>query len=72
MLDEVDAALDNTNVSKLASYIRGAISDTFQVIAISLKPSFFERADGLVGIYRDVDAASSASVTVRDSLAKQD
>ena len=41
------------------------MSETFQVIAISLKPAFFERADGLVGVYRDVDAASSASVTVR-------
>ena len=53
-----------------SSSIRSRVSETFQVIAISLKPAFFERADGLVGVYRDVDAASSASVTL--DLAKFD
>ena len=39
VLDEVDAALDNTNVAKIANYIHGHASDEFQFIVISLKGS---------------------------------
>jgi hypothetical protein len=64
VLDEVDAALDNTNVAKIASYIRSQASDTFQFIVISLKGSLYERGNSLVGIYRDQDVNSSRTLTL--------
>lgn len=39
VLDEVDAALDNTNVGKIAGYIRKHCGREFQFIVISLKGS---------------------------------
>ncbi|KAJ9105029.1 hypothetical protein QFC19_003660 [Naganishia cerealis] len=41
VLDEVDAALDNTNVGRIANYIRQHSSAAFQFIVISLKNSLF-------------------------------
>ncbi|KAF8156010.1 condensin complex subunit SMC1 [Crassisporium funariophilum] len=64
VLDEVDAALDNTNVAKIANYIRAHASDTFQFIVISLKGSLYERGHSLVGIYRDQDVNSSRTLTL--------
>ncbi|KIM24825.1 hypothetical protein M408DRAFT_26772 [Serendipita vermifera MAFF 305830] len=64
VLDEVDAALDNTNVAKVANYIRQHCSDTFQFIVISLKGSLYERGHSLVGIYRDQDVNSSSTLTL--------
>ena len=64
MLDEVDAALDNVNVGKIANYIRSRASDEFQFIVISLKGSLYERGNSLVGIYRDQDVNSSSSLTL--------
>jgi len=64
VLDEVDAALDNTNVAKIANYIRAQASDTFQFIVISLKGSLYERGNSLVGIYRDQDVNSSRTLTL--------
>lgn len=64
VLDEVDAALDNTNVAKIASYIRSHSSDTFQFVVISLKGSLYERSNSLVGIYRDQDVNSSRTLTL--------
>ncbi|KDQ14832.1 hypothetical protein BOTBODRAFT_187573 [Botryobasidium botryosum FD-172 SS1] len=64
VLDEVDAALDNTNVAKIANYIRTQASDTFQFIVISLKGSLYERGNSLVGIYRDQDVNSSRTLTL--------
>lgn len=69
ILDEVDAALDNLNVAKVARFIRskscdwarGADPETsdigpgFQSIVISLKDSFYDKAEALVGVYRDAD-----------------
>ncbi|CAL5012945.1 unnamed protein product [Urochloa decumbens] len=65
ILDEVDAALDNLNVVKLAGFIRSKSckhvaeerdSDGecgFQSIVISLKDNFYDKAETLVGVYRD-------------------
>lgn len=53
VLDEVDAALDNVNVKKICNYIQQRSKD-FQCIVISLKDIFFENADSLIGITRDV------------------
>ncbi|TFK46460.1 RecF/RecN/SMC protein [Heliocybe sulcata] len=64
VLDEVDAALDNTNVAKVANYIRSHASDTFQFIVSSLKGSLYERGHSLVGIYRDQDVNSSCTLTL--------
>lgn len=64
VLDEVDAALDAQNVANVSHYIREHASDRFQFIVISLKASLYERSQGLVGVYRDQEAHSSASVTL--------
>ncbi|XP_018576283.1 structural maintenance of chromosomes protein 1A isoform X2 [Anoplophora glabripennis] len=49
VLDEVDAALDNTNIGKVAKYIREK-TESLQTIVISLKEEFYSHADALVGI----------------------
>ena len=64
VLDEVDAALDNANVAKLANYIRKHASPTFQFIVISLKNSLYEKAESLVGIYRHAESRSSRVLTL--------
>lgn len=64
VLDEVDAALDNTNVAKIANYIKQRASDSFQFVVISLKGSLYERGHSLVGIYRDQEVNSSSSLTL--------
>lgn len=71
VLDEVDAALDNTNVAKIANYIRSHASETFQFIVISLKGSLYERSNSLVGIYRDQDVNSSSTLTLDVSIVVQ-
>lgn len=65
VLDEVDAALDNHNIAKVVRYVRERVdSDELQVVVISLKDSFYSHADALVGIYRDQDKKTSATVTL--------
>ena len=68
---EVDAALDNTNVAKVARYIQAQASDAFQFIVISLKTSFYEKSHSLVGIHRDQDVNSSKSLTLDVSFIAQ-
>ena len=67
VLDEIDAALDATNVARVAEYIhaktRPAAEDRFQSIVISLKDNFYGRADALVGVAQDVDHCCSATYT---------
>ncbi|RKO99469.1 hypothetical protein CXG81DRAFT_14460 [Caulochytrium protostelioides] len=64
VLDEVDAALDNTNVAKVTNYIRRVVSAHRRFIIISLKHAFYERAQALVGIYKDQARASSRVLTL--------
>ena len=64
VLDEVDAALDNTNVAKVARYIQSQSSKTFQFIVISLKCSLYEKSDSLVGVHRDQEVNSSRTLTL--------
>ncbi|XP_064116039.1 structural maintenance of chromosomes protein 1A-like isoform X2 [Macrobrachium nipponense] len=52
VLDEIDAALDNTNIGKVASYIV-EMKSHLQTIVISLKEEFYQNADALVGICPD-------------------
>jgi len=63
VLDEIDAALDVSNVNKVAGYLRARKED-LQSIVISLKDSFFEKADALVGIYKDKAENSSRTATL--------
>lgn len=48
VLDEIDAALDNTNIGKVAKYIKD--QHDLQTIVISLKEEFYGHADILIGI----------------------
>lgn len=75
ILDEVDAALDNLNVAKVAGYIRSKSCEGsrlnqdadagcgFQSIVISLKDSFYDKAEALVGVYRDSERSCSRTLT---------
>ncbi|CAD6245543.1 unnamed protein product [Miscanthus lutarioriparius] len=75
ILDEVDAALDNLNVAKVAGFIRSKSCDRvadeqgsdgecgFQSIVISLKDSFYDKAEALVGVYRDSERSCSSTLT---------
>ncbi|EEP82815.1 conserved hypothetical protein [Uncinocarpus reesii 1704] len=64
VLDEVDAALDNTNVARIANYIRDHAAPGMQFIVISLKTGLFQNSEALVGIYRDQSANSSKALTL--------
>jgi structural maintenance of chromosome 1 len=67
VLDEVDAALDNANVAKVAKYIRNNARPGFQFVVISLKSSLFVQSEALVGIYRDQEENSSKCLTLNVS-----
>ncbi|KKK16815.1 hypothetical protein ARAM_005494 [Aspergillus rambellii] len=64
VLDEVDAALDNTNVARIANYIYDHAAPGMQFIVISLKTGLFQNSEALVGIYRDQVENSSKSLTL--------
>ena len=66
VLDEVDAALDNVNVMRVANYIKNRSQVDFQCIVISLKDHFFDQADALVGVTRDVNDAGASKVLTFD------
>jgi len=63
ILDEIDAALDPGNVRQVLNYIRSR-SGNVQFIVISLKEAFYEKADALIGIYRDVPQKSTGTLTL--------
>ncbi|PWA78512.1 structural maintenance of chromosomes (SMC) family protein [Artemisia annua] len=75
ILDEVDAALDNLNVAKVAGFIRSKScggerasqdfleGNGFQSIVISLKDTFYDKAEALVGVYRDSERGCSRTLT---------
>jgi len=56
VLDEIDAALDNTNINRVARYIKEQTQKNFQCIVISLKEEFYCKADALVGITLEPDS----------------
>lgn len=64
VLDEIDAALDNSNVARISNYIRKHAGPGFQFIVISLKSSLFENSDALIGIYREQRENSSKTVSL--------
>ncbi|GAA6027216.1 hypothetical protein JCM8097_002493 [Rhodosporidiobolus ruineniae] len=54
VLDEVDGALDNTNVGRVARYVQQrSEKGDFQCIVITHKQLMFESSSALVGIYRE-------------------
>ncbi|XP_053318684.1 structural maintenance of chromosomes protein 1B [Spea bombifrons] len=55
ILDEVDAALDNTNIGKVTSYIREQSRQHLQMVVISLKEEFYSTADALIGVSTEQD-----------------
>ena len=64
VLDEVDAALDNANVAKVAGYVKAHARPGMQFIVISLKMGMFVNSETLVGIMRDQGANSSRALTL--------
>lgn len=64
VLDDIDVALDNTNISKVARFIRTEATN-LQVIVISLKEEFYQHADVVIGVYPDVRISSLISNTHR-------
>lgn len=68
VLDEVDAALDNTNVARIANYMHSHAAPGMQFIVISLKAGLFQNSEALVGVYRDQSENSSKSLTLDVSL----
>ena len=64
VLDEVDAALDNANVGKIARYIGEHAGPGMQFVVISLKTGLFQNSEALVGIYRDQGGNSSKALTL--------
>ncbi|XP_014241768.1 structural maintenance of chromosomes protein 1A isoform X2 [Cimex lectularius] len=65
VLDEIDAALDNTNIGKVASYIHSETSN-LQTIVISLKEEFFSHAEALIGICPDAGECLISRVITLD------
>ncbi|ESN94054.1 hypothetical protein HELRODRAFT_187454 [Helobdella robusta] len=72
VLDEVDAALDNTNINKVASYIKEESDKNFQCIVISLKEGFYNWADALIGIYPEIDNCVVSKVLTMDLTEYED
>ncbi|KAJ8675161.1 hypothetical protein QAD02_010947 [Eretmocerus hayati] len=68
VLDEIDAALDNTNIGKVASYIREK-TNSLQTIVISLKEEFYSHADALIGICPDIGECLESKVLTLDLTA---
>ncbi|XP_075409620.1 structural maintenance of chromosomes protein 1B [Tenrec ecaudatus] len=66
VLDEVDAALDNTNIGKVSNYIKEQTQEQFQMIIISLKEEFYSKADALIGIYPEHEDCMFSRVLTLD------
>ncbi|XP_069048117.1 structural maintenance of chromosomes protein 1B isoform X2 [Lepisosteus oculatus] len=66
VMDEVDAALDNTNIGKVTSYIREQSREDFQMIVISLKEEFYSQADSLLGVYPEFDGGMCSHILSLD------
>lgn len=54
----------SVNLRKLSSYVKDDMKLYSQCLAISLKDTFFEQSDCLVGISKDVGLGSSRMLTL--------
>jgi structural maintenance of chromosome 1 len=63
VLDEIDAALDSTNVARVAQFLQHR-KGQFQTIVISLKDTFYDKADCLHGVCRNPDSGFSQTFTL--------
>nr|XP_033807991.1 structural maintenance of chromosomes protein 1B isoform X1 [Geotrypetes seraphini] len=68
VLDEVDAALDNTNIGKVTSYIREQAREQVQMLVISLKEEFYSKADALIGVCPEQDDCMFSQVLTLDLM----
>lgn len=70
VLDEIDAALDNTNIGKVASYISERTNNQggMNVVVISLKDEFYSHADGLIGVCPDNQNGADADCLISKVL----
>ncbi|XP_062346866.1 structural maintenance of chromosomes protein 1B [Cinclus cinclus] len=66
ILDEIDAALDNTNIDKVSSFIREQAHEQLQMIVISLKEEFYCKADALMGVCPEYDDIMFSQVLTLD------
>ncbi|KAJ8262036.1 hypothetical protein GJAV_G00161360 [Gymnothorax javanicus] len=66
VMDEVDAALDNSNIGKVTSYIREKSREHFQIIVISLKEEFYSKADALLGVYSEFNECMFSRLLTMD------
>jgi chromosome segregation protein len=57
VLDEVDAALDEANIGRFASALRG-LAETIQFVVITHNRGTIEASDALYGVTSDDDAVS--------------
>ncbi|KAL1311146.1 hypothetical protein AAFC00_001348 [Neodothiora populina] len=64
VLDEVDAALDNANTTRLANYVKEHAGPGMQFVVISLKTGLFQNSETLVGVMRDQTVNSSRTLTM--------
>ncbi|SCU78638.1 LADA_0A06634g1_1 [Lachancea dasiensis] len=64
ILDEVDAALDISNVERIATYIRKQAQTDLQFIVISLINTMFEKSQALVGVFRQQSQNTSRALTL--------
>uniref|UniRef100_A0A8C7R482 Structural maintenance of chromosomes protein 1A n=1 Tax=Oncorhynchus mykiss TaxID=8022 RepID=A0A8C7R482_ONCMY len=63
VLDEIDAALDNTNIGKVC--VKPCrVNDRLntQAIVISLKEEFYTKADSLIGVYPEVQTQQNTPI----------
>ncbi|KAF4554085.1 RecF/RecN/SMC N terminal domain-containing protein 1 [Elsinoe fawcettii] len=64
VLDEVDAALDVANTTRLADYVAKHARPGMQFVVISLKAGLFQNSETLVGVMRDQAINSSRALTL--------
>lgn len=64
VLDEVDAALDNINVGRVAQYVTRNAGPGMQFIVITHKAALFQESETLVGIMRDQSKMSSKAISL--------
>jgi structural maintenance of chromosome 1 len=64
-LDEIDGHLDPSNEELVRNYLMNkAQSGDLQVIVISLRDTFYCKADSLIGVYQDYENKVSRTLTL--------